>query len=169
MKNLYVLKEENEGKVVTLEFFESFTGTKHYLLENDFFSWVKDNDESVELPSFNEITTLTELQNVLREYNLGWWTLTVTYVSPVEALELYFENYSTVRNNWLLDRIGFTKGDMVAYVRDYKRGDVYISDLHEFSKEYMKDYQGDEDSVLKLLSDATVVIDNVNHEGFTVA
>ena len=169
MKNLYVLKEENEGKVVTLEFFESFTSAKHYLVENDFFSWIKDNDESMELPSFNGIATLAELQNVLREYDLGWWTLTVAYVSPVEALELYFENYGTVRNNWLSDRIGFTKSDMVAYVRDYNRGDVYISDLHEFSKEYMKDYQGDEDSILKLLSDATVVIDNVNREGFTVA
>lgn len=68
--------EMNEGEKVTEEVFESFEALKKHLLENDYFSWINENEPEKELPNFEEVETLRELQAIFEEFDYSWWTLT---------------------------------------------------------------------------------------------
>ena len=67
--------EMNEGATVTEEIFENFEALKKYLLKNDYFSWINENEPEKELPSIEEVETLQELQAIFEEYDYSWWAL----------------------------------------------------------------------------------------------
>lgn len=68
--------EMNEGSKVTEETFNNFEELKSHLLENDYFSWIHDNEPEKELPNIEEVKTLEELQSIFQEFDYSWWTLT---------------------------------------------------------------------------------------------
>lgn len=71
------LVEKENGRTRTEEAFESFNDLKEHLMENDYFSWVLDNEPERELPDFSEVTELREIANIFREFDYSWWSLEI--------------------------------------------------------------------------------------------
>lgn len=61
--------EMNEGSKVTEETFNSFEELKKHLVENDYFSWIHDNEPEKELPNIEEVETLEDLQAIFEEFD----------------------------------------------------------------------------------------------------
>lgn len=74
---LIKLVETAEGRIGEEEVFETFKDLKKYLIENDFFSWILDEEPNAELPDFSEVTQLYEIVNIFQEYNYSWWKLEI--------------------------------------------------------------------------------------------
>lgn len=71
------LVELENGKVRTEEVFESFEDLKEHLMENDYFSWVLDNEPEKQLPDFSEVTELNEVVDIFQEFDYSWWTMKI--------------------------------------------------------------------------------------------
>lgn len=74
------LVELENGKVRTEEVFESFEDLKEHLMENDYFSWVLDNEPEKQLPDFSEVTELNEVVDIFQEFDYSWWTMKIENV-----------------------------------------------------------------------------------------
>lgn len=73
---LYKLIEINNGRVNTLVI-GSFEDIKQYLICNDLFSWIKDNEENEETPDFTNVQTIEELSLIFKRYDYGWWEIKI--------------------------------------------------------------------------------------------
>lgn len=71
------LVEMENGRIRTEEAFENFGSLKKHLMENDYFSWVLDNEPERELPDFSEVTELSEVVDIFHEFDYSWWKLKV--------------------------------------------------------------------------------------------
>jgi len=76
-KSMYKLIIKEEGKLQTVEAFESFKDLKDHLLTNDYFSWINENDPDRELPDFSSVETVREINGILSDYDYDWWTVGV--------------------------------------------------------------------------------------------
>ena len=64
------------GKLI----FNSFDELKTYLINHtdEIFGWINDNsDEYEELPNFNDVETVHDINSILDKYNFGWWYLNI--------------------------------------------------------------------------------------------
>lgn len=71
------LAELENGKVKNEEVFENFQGLKKHLMENDYFSWVLDNEPERELPDFSNCETVEDIERDLQEFDYSWWSLEI--------------------------------------------------------------------------------------------
>lgn len=71
------LVELENGKVKNEEVFESFEALKKHLMENDYFSWILDEEPDAELPDFSGVTELSEIVNIFQEFDYSWWTMQI--------------------------------------------------------------------------------------------
>lgn len=71
------LVETENGKAKNEEVFESFEALKKHLMENDYFSWVLDNEPERELPDFTGVTELNEVVDIFQEFDYSWWSLEI--------------------------------------------------------------------------------------------
>ena len=74
------LVEIKEGKEKNVEVFLTVADTINYLNKNDFFSWILDNEPERELPDFNKVETLEELEAIFDEYDYSWWRMSAEEV-----------------------------------------------------------------------------------------
>lgn len=71
------LVEIENGRIRTEEAFENFGSLKKHLMENDYFSWVLDEEPERELPDFSEVTELREIVDIFQEFDYSWWTMDI--------------------------------------------------------------------------------------------
>ena len=71
------LVEIENGKVRTEEVFESFEALKKHLIENDYFSWILDEEPERELPDFSGVTELNEVVDIFKEFDYSWWKMDI--------------------------------------------------------------------------------------------
>ena len=74
------LVEKDHGEIK-----ETFKGTLEeivkWLKENDeIYTWILDEDPEIEMPDFENVETLRELEYELEKVNLSWWSLVVEEV-----------------------------------------------------------------------------------------
>ena len=104
-KVVYVIREYNKvmewlplkGKLI----FNSFDDLKTYLIKNtdEIFGWInEDSDE--ELPNFNDVETVHDINTILDKYNYGWWYLNVETLAIEKSKD--FETYLNKKlGSWL--------------------------------------------------------------------
>jgi len=68
----YKLIEINNGKE-KIWLFETFQDLKYFLIYNDFFSWIKDNEDEENIPDFSEVDTIEEIKAIFKKYDYSWW------------------------------------------------------------------------------------------------
>ena len=73
---VYKLIEVTYGKTNTL-FLGTFEDIKQYLIENDLFSWIKENEENKELPDFKDVETIEEISSILKRYDYDYWEIII--------------------------------------------------------------------------------------------
>lgn len=74
---MYKLVIKEEGKLQTVENFESFENLKNHLLTTDYFGWISDNEPGLELPNFADVESVREINAILADHDYGWWTASV--------------------------------------------------------------------------------------------
>lgn len=73
---VYKLIEVTHGKTNTL-FLGTFEDIKQYLIENDLFLWIKENEENKELPDFKDVETIEEISSILKRYDYDYWEIII--------------------------------------------------------------------------------------------
>jgi len=76
-KSMYKLIIKEQGKLQTVENFESFETLKSHLMTTDYFSWINDNEPDRELPDFKDVTSVREINAILSDYDYDWWAASV--------------------------------------------------------------------------------------------
>ena len=74
---MYKLIIKEEGKLQTVETFDTFEALKGHLTTNDYFSWISENEPDRELPDFVDVESVREINAILADYDYGWWTASV--------------------------------------------------------------------------------------------
>lgn len=106
-KVVYIIREYTEvmnnwevkGKLI----FNSFEDLKTYLIKNtdEIFGWInEDSDEYEELPNFNDVETIHDINTILDKYNYGWWFLNVETLAIEKTKD--FDSYLNKKfGSWL--------------------------------------------------------------------
>lgn len=76
-QNDYRLILMDHGSEEILGNFETFEKLKQHLIETDYFSWIKDNEPDRELPKFEDVEDVKDLEVIFDEYDYNWWTMIV--------------------------------------------------------------------------------------------
>ena len=76
-KAMYKLIIKEEGKLQTVENFESFEALKSHLITTNYFGWINDNEPDRELPDFTDAESVREINAILDDYDYDWWTASV--------------------------------------------------------------------------------------------
>lgn len=76
-QNDYRLILMDHGNEEILGNFETFEKLKQHLIEIDYFSWIKDNEPDRELPKFEDVEDVKDLELIFDEYDYNWWTMIV--------------------------------------------------------------------------------------------
>lgn len=71
----YLLKELFEGQTRTKVEFNSLEEVKAHLKDNDYFSWINENEPKKELPSFEDVETVREIKAIFKAYDYDYWTM----------------------------------------------------------------------------------------------
>ncbi|MCM6931216.1 hypothetical protein NE261_05255 [Enterococcus italicus] len=66
-----------EGKLQSVENFNTSNELKSHLLTTDYFSWINDNDPNKALPDFSNVESVEDVQSILDDYNYSWWSMEV--------------------------------------------------------------------------------------------
>ncbi|WP_251869210.1 hypothetical protein [Enterococcus italicus] len=66
-----------EGKLQSVENFNTFNELKSHLLTTDYFSWINDNEPNKPLPDFDNAKSVEDVQSILYDYNYSWWSMEV--------------------------------------------------------------------------------------------
>lgn len=66
-----------EGKLQSVDNFNTFNELKSHLLTTDYFSWINDNDPEKILPDFSNAKSVEDVQSILDDYNYSWWSMEV--------------------------------------------------------------------------------------------
>lgn len=74
---MYKLIIKEEGKLQTVENFESFEALKSHLITTNYFGWINDNEPDRELPDFTDAESVREINAILDDYDYDWWTASV--------------------------------------------------------------------------------------------
>ena len=74
---MYKLIIKEEGKLQTVETFDTFEALKGHLTTNDYFSWISENEPDRELPDFVDVESVREINAILADYDYDWWTASV--------------------------------------------------------------------------------------------
>lgn len=74
----YKLMEINNGKT-KVWLFDTLEDLKQFLNYNDFFSWIKDNEDEEHTPDFLECETIEEIKAIFKKYDYSWWEMRVEY------------------------------------------------------------------------------------------
>lgn len=92
-KIIYVLWEKMKGWKLKGDLkFNTFEALKTYLIENTnkLFGWINNHVEKYndyqELPNFNDVETVGDINKILDDYNYLWWFL------KVDIVEVEYEN-----------------------------------------------------------------------------
>lgn len=79
--NMLKLTELREGGEIGIEKTGTLDEIVEFLKENeDLYDWILDEDPDFELPNFDEVETLRELEYELSKVDLSWWSLEVEKV-----------------------------------------------------------------------------------------
>ena len=68
------LIEKSNGDVKVLATGD-FDSIKKYLLSNDLFSWILDEEPEREIPNIAQVEDAGDLVWIFKEYDYSWWTL----------------------------------------------------------------------------------------------
>ena len=71
------IKELENGRTKNEEVFENVKQARNYLEENDFFSWITDEEPEKAIPDFSEVTDTIDLESIFREFNYSYWSMQV--------------------------------------------------------------------------------------------
>lgn len=74
------IKELEYGRTKNEEVFEKVSQARNYLEENDFFSWITDEEPEKAIPDFSEVTDTIDLESIFREFNYSYWTMQIEEV-----------------------------------------------------------------------------------------
>lgn len=66
-----------EGKLQSVENFNTFNELKSHLLTTDYFSWINDNEPNKPLPDFDNAKSVEDVQSILDDYDYSWWSMEV--------------------------------------------------------------------------------------------
>ena len=77
---MYKLIARQQGVIQSMESFNSFQGLKHHLVNTDYFSWILDNEHDKELPNFQDVESMEDIQKIFEEFDYSWWTMEVVSI-----------------------------------------------------------------------------------------
>lgn len=72
----FKLIEINNG-IVNTHCLGTFEDIKKYLIENDMFSWIKDNEENEVTPDFVNVDSIEEIKTIFKKYDYSWWEMRI--------------------------------------------------------------------------------------------
>lgn len=72
------LIEFYNGEKYLINVFETFQDLKQHLLKKDYFSWINENEPEKELPNFESVESLNEINKIFKDYDYDWWRLMIS-------------------------------------------------------------------------------------------
>lgn len=81
---MYKLIVKEEGKLQEVEVFDTFQELKQHLIQTDYFSWIHDEGPEKELPNFEEVEYVGDIQLIFEEFDYSWWTMEVKHNERID-------------------------------------------------------------------------------------
>lgn len=75
------IKELENGRTKNEEVFENVKQARNYLEENDFFSWINDEEPEKAIPDFSEVTDIIDIESIFQEFDYSYWTMQIEEVA----------------------------------------------------------------------------------------
>lgn len=63
----------------TTETFANFEKLKQHLISTDYFSWINDNEPERDLPNFEDVESIEDINYILKQFDYSWWKLSLEY------------------------------------------------------------------------------------------
>lgn len=74
---MFELIVREQGNLQSVENFDTFEVLKKHLIENDYFSWILDEDPEKVLPNFEDVENVEDIQLIFEDFDYNWWTMEV--------------------------------------------------------------------------------------------
>ena len=81
---MYKLIVKEEGKLQEVKVFDTFQELKQHLIQTDYFSWIHDEEPEKELPNFEEVEYVGDIQLIFEEFDYSWWTMEVKHNERID-------------------------------------------------------------------------------------
>ena len=78
---MYKLTAMEEGQVQSQETFATFNEVKEHLIETDYFSWINEQEPDRELPKFEDVEDIKDIEIIFEEYDYSWWTMKIEEIN----------------------------------------------------------------------------------------
>lgn len=109
----FVVKEIVEGGVIQSQNeFDSFEDLKAHLVATDYFGWISENEPEKELPNFEEVETVSDIESIFEEYDYSYWAMTIEEINMGDKL---------TGLGWEKTEEGFTKAFRMDHLPKHQR------------------------------------------------